>query len=90
MSMTIDASPETSFPPVLPPSEGDTADPWGPRRAYLAVRTIAEFGLAAVLLVIAGPIMLLCAVLVKLTSRGPAFYSQMRLGLGGKPSGFTS
>jgi len=49
------------------------------------VRTIAEFGLAAVLLVIAGPIMLLCAVLVKLTSRGPAFYSQMRLGLGGKP-----
>src|SRR5262249_6782677 len=31
------------------------------------------------------PVILLCAVLVRLTSRGPAFYSQVRLGRGGRP-----
>jgi lipopolysaccharide/colanic/teichoic acid biosynthesis glycosyltransferase len=36
------------------------------------------------LLVLAAPIILLAAVLVKLTSRGPVFYTQTRLGLDGR------
>jgi lipopolysaccharide/colanic/teichoic acid biosynthesis glycosyltransferase len=37
--------------------------------------------LATLALVVASPIMLLVAALVKLTSRGPVFYSQVRVGL---------
>jgi lipopolysaccharide/colanic/teichoic acid biosynthesis glycosyltransferase len=40
---------------------------------------------AATLLVLAAPLLVLAAVLVKLTSRGPFFYTQTRLGLLGKP-----
>jgi lipopolysaccharide/colanic/teichoic acid biosynthesis glycosyltransferase len=43
-----------------------------------------EFAAALVLLVFAAPIILLTALLVKLTSRGPAFYSQTRLGRYGR------
>jgi lipopolysaccharide/colanic/teichoic acid biosynthesis glycosyltransferase len=44
-----------------------------------------EFVLTAALLVAASPLILLSALLVKLTSRGPVFYSQVRLGRDGKP-----
>jgi lipopolysaccharide/colanic/teichoic acid biosynthesis glycosyltransferase len=40
---------------------------------------------AAVLFVLTFPVMFLVAALVRLTSRGPAFYSQTRVGLDGKP-----
>jgi lipopolysaccharide/colanic/teichoic acid biosynthesis glycosyltransferase len=40
--------------------------------------------LAAVLLVLTAPLILLAALLVKLTSRGPAFYCQKRLGRHGR------
>jgi lipopolysaccharide/colanic/teichoic acid biosynthesis glycosyltransferase len=41
--------------------------------------------LAVVLMVLTSPLVLLAVVLVKLTSRGPAFYRQTRLGLNGRP-----
>jgi len=44
-------------------------------------RRLLNILVAAAGLVIASPIMLLVAVLVKLTSRGPVFYSQIRIGL---------
>jgi lipopolysaccharide/colanic/teichoic acid biosynthesis glycosyltransferase len=44
-----------------------------------------DTALAAVLLVLASPLILAAATLVRLTSRGPAFYSQTRLGRGGVP-----
>jgi lipopolysaccharide/colanic/teichoic acid biosynthesis glycosyltransferase len=44
-----------------------------------------EFLLTLALLIPALPVMAVAALLVKLTSRGPAFYSQTRLGLGGRP-----
>jgi lipopolysaccharide/colanic/teichoic acid biosynthesis glycosyltransferase len=40
---------------------------------------------AAVLLLLTLPLVVLGAVLVKLTSRGPVLYSQMRVGRGGQP-----
>jgi len=45
---------------------------------------IVERILAGVLLVVLSPIILLCMVVIKLTSRGPAIYKQQRVGLGGR------
>jgi lipopolysaccharide/colanic/teichoic acid biosynthesis glycosyltransferase len=52
---------------------------------YLACRAVAEVVLSLALLVMAGPVVLLAAALVRLTSFGPAFYAQTRLGRGGRP-----
>jgi lipopolysaccharide/colanic/teichoic acid biosynthesis glycosyltransferase len=51
-----------------------SADPEGGRRAL-------NIAVAAAGLVVSAPVMLLVAVLVKLTSRGPVFYTQTRVGL---------
>jgi len=58
----------------------------GPREGWnsLLKRTFDIVVSAAALVVLAVP-MLLLAVLVKCTSRGPVFYRQVRAGLGGKP-----
>ena len=53
-------------------------------RWYLPGKRAADFLLALVLLVLAGPVILLAAALVRLTSRGPAFYSQTRVGQYGR------
>jgi lipopolysaccharide/colanic/teichoic acid biosynthesis glycosyltransferase len=44
-----------------------------------------EFAITGALIVLTAPFMLLAALLVKLTSRGPVIYSQTRLGLDGRP-----
>jgi lipopolysaccharide/colanic/teichoic acid biosynthesis glycosyltransferase len=51
---------------------------------YPAAKTAADFVLALLLTVVALPIMAVCALVVKLSSRGPAFYTQTRIGQGGK------
>src|SRR5262245_33157492 len=63
-----------------------TVTRWGelPPNRYLAVKSILEFVSATVLLVLTSPVILLAVMLVKLTSRGPGIYSQVRLGLRGK------
>jgi lipopolysaccharide/colanic/teichoic acid biosynthesis glycosyltransferase len=45
----------------------------------------ADWVLAVTLLILTAPVILLSVLLVKLTSRGPAFYWQTRLGLNGRP-----
>jgi lipopolysaccharide/colanic/teichoic acid biosynthesis glycosyltransferase len=55
------------------------------QRAYMPMRRVLDFSLALVLTVLALPIVILAAVATKLTSRGPAFYTQVRTGKGGKP-----
>jgi lipopolysaccharide/colanic/teichoic acid biosynthesis glycosyltransferase len=50
------------------------------RQWYLPVKAAAEFLFALALLVVLLPLIGLLAVLVKLTSRGPAFYRQTRVG----------
>src|SRR5438876_40194 len=52
---------------------------------YWRIKPWMDVLFALCLLVLAVPFIFVAALLVKLTSRGPAFYSQVRLGLGGKP-----
>jgi lipopolysaccharide/colanic/teichoic acid biosynthesis glycosyltransferase len=53
-------------------------------RWYLSCKYIADFVVAALLAVPALPLICLAALLVKLTSRGPAFYTQTRVGENGR------
>src|SRR5687768_2075400 len=48
------------------------------------VKAAADVVLAAALLVPALPLMLLCVAVVRLTSAGPAIYTQTRVGRGGR------
>jgi lipopolysaccharide/colanic/teichoic acid biosynthesis glycosyltransferase len=52
---------------------------------YVSCKDAFEFALAVLLFFLALPVIATCAVLIRLTSRGPAFYSQVRLGMAGKP-----
>jgi len=54
-------------------------------KSYSGFKTVADILAACVLMLLAAPIVAVLAVLVKLASPGPAFYSQTRLGLGGRP-----
>jgi lipopolysaccharide/colanic/teichoic acid biosynthesis glycosyltransferase len=53
-------------------------------RWYLSCKYVADLVLAALLTVPAVPLILVAALLVKLTSRGPAFYTQTRVGEDGR------
>jgi lipopolysaccharide/colanic/teichoic acid biosynthesis glycosyltransferase len=53
-------------------------------RWYLPCKHVVDFLGALVLAVVAAPIIALSALIVKLTSRGPAFYTQIRVGRNGK------
>ncbi len=52
---------------------------------YVGCKVACEWIFALVLSVVTAPVILVAALAVKLTSRGPAFYSQTRLGRRGKP-----
>jgi lipopolysaccharide/colanic/teichoic acid biosynthesis glycosyltransferase len=51
---------------------------------YLTCKTATDITLALVLVVLAAPLVALAALVVKLTSRGPAFYTQTRVGRNGR------
>lgn len=55
----------------------------GRAQACLLVKRILDVVLAAVLLVLSGPLLLLIAALVRATSRGSALFLQQRVGFGG-------
>jgi lipopolysaccharide/colanic/teichoic acid biosynthesis glycosyltransferase len=56
-----------------------------PRRQwYVRCKSGLEFAAALVLLVLAAPLMVVAGLLVKLTSRGPVFYTQTRVGRDGR------
>jgi lipopolysaccharide/colanic/teichoic acid biosynthesis glycosyltransferase len=58
----------------------------GPRYCgYVRVKTVAEWLVALLLFFVLSPFVALTALLVKLSSPGPAFYSQIRLGQFGQP-----
>jgi lipopolysaccharide/colanic/teichoic acid biosynthesis glycosyltransferase len=51
---------------------------------YLSCKTAMDFVMAVVLLILAAPVILISAALVRATSRGPAFYTQTRVGQDGR------
>jgi lipopolysaccharide/colanic/teichoic acid biosynthesis glycosyltransferase len=69
-----------SVAPLAPEPLRQRAYPW-----YPLLKTTLDRLLALALLVPATPLILLAGLLIKLTSRGPVFYTQTRLGLNGKP-----
>ncbi len=54
------------------------------RQQYARLKRLSDIVFASVGLVVSAPCLLLLMALVKLTSRGPVFYRQMRVGLHGK------
>src|SRR5207248_9350718 len=69
-------------PPPPPPVAPPPAPAWV--RRVERVKAVAEFPLAAAMLVAAVPVLLLAMLAVRLTSRGPTLYSQTRVGRGGR------
>lgn len=69
-------------PRVRPAPGGPVAPP--PPTAGERVKAAADFALALALLVPALPVFLACVALVRLTSCGPAIYTQARVGRGGR------
>lgn len=54
------------------------------QRKYRAVKPYFDRTVAAMLFVLFSPVMVACGLLVKLTSRGPVFYTQERVGQNGR------
>jgi len=55
------------------------------RKRYRQTKPYLDKLAAGVLLLLFSPVIALCALLIKLTSRGTAFYGQARVGLHGRP-----
>lgn len=67
-----------------PPSEGTTAGRGAtPRTGEFLIRLLDVVGSLA-LLILAMPVMMISALLIRITSRGPVFYTQERIGQGGR------
>jgi lipopolysaccharide/colanic/teichoic acid biosynthesis glycosyltransferase len=56
-----------------------------PQTWYTGCKRVADVTVALATLLASSPILILAALAVRLTSRGPVFYSQTRLGRGGRP-----
>lgn len=55
------------------------------RHYFDAAKEVVDILLGAVFGIIALPVLLVCAAIVKLSSRGPVFFSQIRVGRNGRP-----
>jgi exopolysaccharide biosynthesis polyprenyl glycosylphosphotransferase len=65
--------------PLVPVRQpGATANLWPAKRALDLVA-------ASLLVILLSPVMIACALAVKLTSAGPVFFRQVRVGIGGRP-----
>ncbi len=69
----------------MPRDDATTGPAPSPRRSYDPVKRLIDLAAAVIGLLIASPLLLLVAMLIKLTSRGPAIYRARRAGLGGEP-----
>lgn len=68
--------------PAAPPASGPVA---GYLSIYEPIKYCFDFAFGCVLLILSSPIILIAALAVRVTSSGPAFYSQTRLGKAGRP-----
>src|SRR5262249_35992470 len=88
LEATLESPPEDMPYPILKFRRPNDSTPiaHSPSRAqrwYLPIRRLLDFSLALVLTLLAIPVVVLAALVVRLTSRGPAFYTQTRTGKGG-------
>jgi sugar transferase (PEP-CTERM system associated) len=67
----------------IQPSQLIFSSELGPRRSTLRLQSIYSFVIALIGVILVAPVMLLVAILVRLTSPGPALYRQRRVGLHG-------
>ena len=76
--------PRTDHRPQPSPVPGATV--YGPphRPVYTTVKAVLDRVAAGLLLVGTGPVVLFAWLLVRVTSQGPGFYSQARVGLAGR------
>ena len=75
--------------PALVPAAVPSVLPHAPRGLYeRAGKRLVDLAGGLLALVIAGPMILLAALAVRITSRGPAFYKSTRLGKNGRPFTF--
>ncbi len=54
------------------------------RRHFAATKRVADIVLGSIALVLSLPILAVCGLIIKLSSKGPVFYSQIRVGKDGK------
>jgi lipopolysaccharide/colanic/teichoic acid biosynthesis glycosyltransferase len=87
--LAIEAHDLSTFPVTLPlaparprPVRLTTT---GPATRYVQIKAVLEYALALALCLVAAPVVAALALVIKLTSRGPAFYTQVRVGRGGRP-----
>jgi exopolysaccharide biosynthesis polyprenyl glycosylphosphotransferase len=69
----------------LTPSALVFGDGFGVTRGQLAVKRAMSVAIASAALLVTAPLMALVALAIKLESRGPVFFVQERVGLGGRP-----
>lgn len=86
-SSPVGFAPDLWRRPILSVASFEAFDPQTPPRGengYPAFKAAADFLAACILMLLAAPIIAVLAILIKLASPGPAFYSQTRLGLRGR------
>ena len=72
-----------NLPPAKPWYERNGERRWLGGVAYERLKRLIDLGVCLAILPIVLPILVLCAIAVKLDSRGPIFFNQMRTGKGG-------
>jgi len=55
------------------------------KRYFETAKEVVDVVLGGILLILAAPVLAVCAVMIKWANRGPVLYSQLRAGKGGKP-----
>ena len=55
------------------------------RHYFVLAKEVADIVLGALAFVVTLPLFVFCAILIKVSSRGPVFYGQVRVGKGGRP-----
>ena len=86
--MELELAPPNSRSSLRPVPQSEVARPVPPppqrRRGYTIAKGVLDRAVAAGLLVATAPLLVVGWLLVRLTSKGPGFYSQLRVGLGGR------
>jgi sugar transferase (PEP-CTERM system associated) len=81
---TYEMAVQRVFSSKIQPSQLIFTSELGPKQSALALQSVYSLALGAAGLIGFAPVMILVALAVKLSSRGPVFYRQKRVGLNGR------